>query len=241
VPYQAKLFDEFLPAAELLPLGQAMARVFARLGEKKNRNTARMKFLVVKLGLEEFKRLVLEERATLPFDPRWTAYLAGIENEEETPSRPPGLLQIGAPEPAEQREWRATNVYQQRQIGYATVTVALPLGDITADQLRALADMARKYVNETVRTTVEQNIVLRWVSKSDLPALYSDLKRAGLNQAGAGTILDPTSCPGTDAARRKRHFARRRHAGFAHQGERLLQLLRPAPRRGHRLLRGQPQ
>jgi sulfite reductase (ferredoxin) len=201
VPYQAKLFDEFVPEAELLPLGQAMARVFARLGEKKNRNAARMKFLVVKLGLEQFKRLVLEERASLPFDPRWTAYLANIDKDQETPSRPPGLLQISAAEPADQREWRASNVYPQRQAGYATVTVALPLGDITADQLRALATIARKYVNETVRTTVEQNIVLRWVSESDLPALYQDLKRVGLNQAGAGTILDPTSCPGTDTCK----------------------------------------
>ena len=201
VPYQAKLFDEFVPEAELLPLGQAMARVFARLGEKKNRNAARMKFLVVKLGLEEFKRLVMEERASLPFDPRWTAYLADIEQGRETPSRPPGLLQIGAMEAADRREWRESNVYPQRQTGYATVTVALPLGDITADQLRALATIARKYVNETLRTTVEQNILLRWVSESDLPALYDDLKRAGLNQAGAGTILDPTSCPGTDTCK----------------------------------------
>lgn len=201
VPYQAKLFDEFLPEAELLPLGQAMARVFARLGEKKNRNAARMKFLVVKLGLDEFKRLVLEERAILPFDPRWTAYLSNIEQQQETPSRPPGLVQLGASEPEDRREWRASNVYTQRQAGYATVTVALPLGDITADQLRALATIARTYVNETVRTTVDQNIVLRWVSESDLPALYEDLKRAGLHQAGAGTILDPVSCPGTDTCK----------------------------------------
>ena len=201
VPYQAKLFDEFLPVAELLPLGQAMARVFARLGEKKNRNAARMKFLVVKLGLEEFKRLVLEERASLPIDPRWTSYLADAEKEQEQPSRPPGLLQIGAKEPEDLHEWRASNVYAQRQPGYVTVTLTLPLGDITADQLRALATIARKYVNETVRTTVEQNIVLRWVSESDLPALYADLTRAGLNQAGAGTLLDPTSCPGTDTCK----------------------------------------
>jgi len=201
VPYQAKLFDEFVPEAELLPLGQAMARVFARLGEKKNRNAARMKFLVVKLGLDEFKRLVLEERAKLAPDPRWTAFLADARKEQETPRRAPGLLQIGPAEPADQRAWRASNVYAQRQAGYATVTVALPLGDITADQLRALATIARQYVNETVRTTVEQNMVLRWVSESDLPALYADLRRAGLGQAGAGTILDPTSCPGTDTCK----------------------------------------
>jgi len=201
VPYQAKLFEEFLPEEELLPLAQAMSRVFARLGEKKNRNTARMKFLVVKLGLEEFKRLVWEERKTLPVDPRWTSFLSGVEQEQETPLKPPGLLDIQPAEPGDFREWRQTNVYRQRQAGYSTVTVTLPLGDVTADQLRALADIARKYVNETVRTTVEQNIVLRWVSDSDLRNVYEDLKQVGLHQAGAGTILDLVACPGTDTCK----------------------------------------
>src|SRR5204863_5992435 len=75
VPHQAKLFDEFLPEEELLPMAQAISRVFARLGEKKNRNRARIKFLVSQLGIEEFRRLVLEERKILPHDPAWTEYL----------------------------------------------------------------------------------------------------------------------------------------------------------------------
>src|SRR6266481_5797971 len=79
VPQQAKLFEEFLPEEELLPIAQATARVFARLGEKKNRNTARLKFLVTYLGMEEFKRLVWAERSTLPDDPAWTAYLGDVQ------------------------------------------------------------------------------------------------------------------------------------------------------------------
>jgi sulfite reductase (ferredoxin) len=201
VPQQAKLFDEFLPEEELLPIAQATARVFARLGEKKNRNTARLKFLVTKLGMPEFKRLVLAERATLPHEPAWTAYLKDIPTYQETPLKPPSLLQIGSVRPEGFDAWNKTNVYQQRQAGYATVTVALPLGDITADQLRVLADLARKYVKETIRTTVEQNIVLRWVSESDLPALYSELKEAGLASPGAGTIVDIAACPGTDTCK----------------------------------------
>ena len=61
VPYQAKLFSEFVAEEELLPLCRAIGRVFARLGEKKNRNKARIKFVVAKLGIEEFRRVVLEE------------------------------------------------------------------------------------------------------------------------------------------------------------------------------------
>jgi sulfite reductase (ferredoxin) len=201
VPYQAKLFDEFLPEEELLPIAQAIARVYARLGEKKNRNRARIKFLVDKLGIDEFKRLVLEERAILAHDPAWTAYLKDVDSHQETPSRPAGLIQINGNRSEGFDRWYESNVYKQRQAGYVTVTVALPLGDITAHQLRKLADVARKYTKETVRTTVEQNIVLRWVSEADLVALYRELREAGLHEPGAGTIVDVTACPGTDTCK----------------------------------------
>jgi sulfite reductase (ferredoxin) len=200
VPYQAQMFDEFLPVEELLPLAQAIARVFARLGEKKNRNRARLKFLVAKLGIEEFRRLVLEERAALPHDDRWTSMLEAPAQAEQ-PLKPPALLQIEPSGADGFAAWLRTNVYRQRQQGYAAVTVALPLGDISADQLRGLADIARRYVRETVRTTVEQNIVLRWVSEADLPALYEDLCALGLGAAGAGKITDITACPGTDTCK----------------------------------------
>ncbi len=198
VPYQAKLFDEFLPEAELLPLTQAISRVFARMGEKKNRNTARLKFLVAKLGLDEFKRLVKKERELLEHDERWTAYLSDVTREQEAPRRPGGLVTIDS---GEFRKWKENNVYTQRQPGYATVTIALPLGDITSTQLRALADIARKYTNETVRLTVEQNIVLRWVSEADLADLHKELKAVRLAEPVAETIFDPVSCPGTDTCK----------------------------------------
>src|SRR5438067_11166732 len=90
VPYQAKLFDGFVPPEELLPLAQAIARVFARHGEKKNRNRARIKFLIQDLGIEQFKQLVLEERKNLPLDPRWRDYVKQAEQFEETPLRSGG-------------------------------------------------------------------------------------------------------------------------------------------------------
>jgi sulfite reductase (ferredoxin) len=201
VPYQAKPFEEFVAEEELLPLCQAICRVFARLGEKKNRNTARLKFLVVKLGMEEFKRLVREERAILAHDDRWTSYLEDVARYRENPLNPPSLLQISAATPRDFEPWRKTNVYPQRQPGYAMVTVALPLGDITATQLRKLADLSREFVKDTIRTTVEQNLVLRWVSEADLPALFARLKEAGLDQPGAGTIADIVACPGTDTCK----------------------------------------
>ena len=200
VPHQAKLFDEFLPEAELLPIAQSIARVFARLGEKRNRARARIKFLVSQLGLEEFKRLVLKERATLPFDPRWTAHLETTDQTGEVALKAAQTLKGGS-HPDGLSHWLRTNVYRQRQRGYAVATVALPLGDLTSRQMRALARIVRRYVGDTVRATVEQNIVLRWVSEADLPSLYVDLKGVGLAAAGAGTISDITACPGTDTCK----------------------------------------
>ena len=200
VPYQAKLFAEFVPEEELLPLAQAVSRIFGRLGEKKNRNTARLKFLVNKLGLEEFRRLVLEERRALPPDPAWTAFLGELEAAAEKPSKPAAPLN-GQPRRPSFDAWFRTNVYRQRQPGYAAVTVTLPLGDFTSRQARALADLARAYTPGTLRLTVDQNILLRWVSDADLPALHAGLEDAGLGQPGAGTVVDVTACPGTDTCK----------------------------------------
>lgn len=203
VPHQAKLFDKFLPEEELMPLAQAISRVFARLGEKKNRARARIKFLVTQLGVDKFKQLVLEERASLQDDPRWTDHLEEAASQSETPLRDPKPLSTNDIEAAGEsfREWMQTNVYHQRQTHYTVATVALPLGDLTAQQMRSLAGIARRYVGNTVRTTVEQNIVLRWVSEAELPSLYHDLNAVGLAEPGAGTISDVTACPGTDTCK----------------------------------------
>ena len=200
VPHQAKLFDEFVPAAELLPTAQAISRVFARLGEKANRARARIKFLVAKLGIEEFRRLVLEERAILPEDARRSELIRDLSTGDEKALKP-GQNLNGQDLPDGFADWHKTNVYQQRQRGYAVATVSLPLGDITSRQLHALADLCRRFVLDTVRTTVEQNIVLRWVSEADLPELYTELAKLGLHESGAGTIVDITACPGTDTCK----------------------------------------
>ncbi len=209
VPYQAKLFDTFVPEDEILPLAQAISRVFARLGEKRNRARARIKFLVKNLGLEEFTRLVREERAQLPADSRWTSYLETLSAHDESPLKSAhdesplkaGARLNGAAVPAGFAEWQRSNVYRQRQPGYCVVTVTLPLGDLTSRHMRELAAIARRHVADTIRTTVEQNIVLRWVREADLPALYEELAAIGLGQPGAQSVVDVVACPGTDTCK----------------------------------------
>lgn len=201
VPHVAKLMFDFLPEEELLPMSRAIGRVFARLGEKKNRNRARLKFVVQKLGIEEFKKVVLEEYKAMPEDPSWRKHFEEIPKYQEKPGLP--VVQLGVPskQPEGFGAWSRANVYKQRQEGYSTVTVHLPLGDCTADQFRALAEMTRRYAGDHARTTVEQNIVLRWVPDGKLVELYGELKAIGLAEPFANTIANVVACPGTDTCK----------------------------------------
>ena len=202
LPYQAKLYSEFVPAGEMLPLAQSIARVFARLGEKTNRAKARMKFLVAKLGMEEFMRLVSEERQKLTADQRWTEE---FENAEKTYTDEPlkAASQLVVPENADPEllRWLEINARPQQQDGYSMVEIFLPLGDISGDQLRGLANLCHQYVKDTVRTTVDQNLLVRWVANGDLPAFHQGLKALDLAAAGAGRLADVTACPGTDSCK----------------------------------------
>lgn len=200
VPHVAKELYEFMPEAQMLPVSQAIARVYARLGEKRNRNKARIKFLVAKLGIEEFRKLVDEELQIMEEDPRWSewldeAHLPVIEGRSE-----PATDGSAVPAPGF-GDFSKTNVYQQRQEGFVAVTINLPLGDITARQSRKLADIMRTYAPQALRTTVDQNFFLRWIHKQDLVALYNDLHATNLALTGAGTIADVTTCPGTDTCK----------------------------------------
>ena len=200
VPQQAKVLADFVSEEKLLPLTQAIARVFARLGEKKNRNRARLKFLVSQLGIEEFRRLVQEELEVVPHDDRHTAYLDELGDFTYEPAKA-GMSLNGTPLPQGFDDWYRTNNYKQVQAGYSTITLNVPLGDFTSRQGFQLADIARRYVGDNIRLSVEQNIVLRWVADADLPALYRELDEVGLADSGAGTIVDITSCPGTDTCK----------------------------------------
>jgi len=159
VPQQAKVLAEFATEEQLLPLAQAVSRVFARLGEKKNRNRARIKFLVSKLGIDEFRREVQEELKTLPHDDRHTAYLETLGDFAYQPAKA-GMALNGSPLPDGFSDWYRTNVYHQTQGGYSTITLNTPLGDFTAMQGFQLAEIARRYVGDNIRLSVAQNIVL---------------------------------------------------------------------------------
>jgi sulfite reductase beta subunit-like hemoprotein len=199
-PFIAQVLEEFVPENELLRLTEATIRVFDRLGERKNRNKARIKFVLKRLGMTEFRRIVREELETLPpadsgeyRDPDWTF----LEEEGSHPSAA-SLGQNGkVPQPGFDG-WKRTNATPQAQAGFSMVYVLLPIGDLTAEQFHLLAESARKYGGGKIRTAVNQNMVLRWVHDEDLPSLHAELVDAGLAEDGVLTINDVMACPGTD-------------------------------------------
>jgi sulfite reductase (NADPH) hemoprotein beta-component len=220
------LFD-FLPAAEILNVAEAVVRVFHRFGDYQHKQRNRMKFLIREMGQDRFRAEVLqalealraEGGAALPFDPE----APPIEERPDWPPldppspaslaarvaagavRGPGITpQLGRPLPVlegDYARWRRTNVRAQKQAGYVAVTVTLPLGDVTSAQLRALGDLAAAYGDGSVRTTADQDVVLRWVRASDLPALHRRLESASLALPDANTVADVTSCPGAESCR----------------------------------------
>lgn len=190
-PQAAQLLELFTPVANLLPTTLAILRVFDRLGNRQNKARARLKFLVKDLGIEEFRRLVFEERAQVAAE-----NLPDLSEESE---RAPAAnaLSLATPSPQEGfADWRTTNVVAQKQAGWYAAYVKVPAGNLTANQFRGLAALLRQFPTVELRTTSNQNLALRWVREEWLAALHAELIEMGLGQAGAQGIANVTSCPG---------------------------------------------
>jgi sulfite reductase beta subunit-like hemoprotein len=219
-PRVADVLEEFLPAELLIPTTEAIVKVFNDHGNRQIRSKARMKYVLCKLGFEEFKRLVREERERVLASGRTFPEAETTEEEGYHPISDPGIPQTKGD--SEFNRWLGSNVFPQRQRGYNAVYVNTTIGDFTADQLFELGRIADKYTNGRMRTTAQQDIVLRWIRSSDIASIYNELRRVGLHQAGAQEIANVTSCPGADTC----------NLGITHSralGKELTQLLHRHP------------
>lgn len=196
VPIVAPVLTEWASEEELIPLLEAILRVYDRHGERRDRNRARIKFLVKKWGIEKFREEVFKERALLHVEPAWNAYLAEIDRSPDgkpAPFRPiVPISQDGC------RAFLKTNVIPQKQEGFSAVIVKLIRGDATPEQLRVLARLIKEYGKDEIRISIEQNFLIPWVKNEEAEELYNELKPHGLAEAGAETLLDITACPGAD-------------------------------------------
>ena len=200
VPYEAQEYTPFLPADELLTFVQAVVRVFAIHGEKKNRARARLKFLLASWGIDRLREEVEAERARL--GPAWIDDEASAPDAawDDEPLHPPGGTFPVATDDAEAR-WLATNVALQRQPGYAAVSIRVPRGDLGPAELRGLARIARVHAGETLRVTPEQSLLLRWVPLGRLREVHEALATLGLAEPYAQGLTDVVTCPGADTCK----------------------------------------
>jgi sulfite reductase beta subunit-like hemoprotein len=189
---------------DYLKVAEACLRIFDRQDWLRvNRARARIKVLIDKIGIDAFREQVEEELKgdwveERDFDPTPLMYL-----HDEEANAPKLLEHYSQPngEGAAFERFRASNVRAQRQAGFSTVQVKVTRGDLTPDQLRKLADIARDYSGGSVRTTIEQNLVLRWVRDEAVYEVWQRLEKLGLGGAGAEEITDVLSCPGTDSCK----------------------------------------
>jgi sulfite reductase beta subunit-like hemoprotein len=206
MPRQADTIYDFVPVdnGEFIRVTEAMLRVFDKEGGlnnflRKNMAKARVKFLIKEIGIDEFRRQVEEELA-YPWakEPLDMDALMQLAPEGPTPGEPP--KNGHQPGPGFQR-WLETNIRPQKQDGYVAATVTVPMGNLSPEQFRGLADLMRRFSGGTARTQQNQNLVLRWVREDALPALHGALVDLELGEPEAGLIADPVACPGTDSCK----------------------------------------
>jgi len=209
-PMVGHIVREFLPKADLLPYMEALMRVYNSYGRRDNKFKARIKILVHETGLDEIREQIEAEfesldKAAIAADP---AEIARIEAQFAPPPYEtlPDVSESVKKAKAANTEFARfvdINTATHKQPGYTIVTVSLkPIGgvpgDATAAQMGVLADVADKYSLSELRVSHEQNIVLPYVKKDDLFALWQELKAADLATSNASLITDIIACPGMD-------------------------------------------
>ncbi|MEC9286753.1 MAG: nitrite/sulfite reductase [Chloroflexota bacterium] len=200
MPRLAKPLYEFLPEEDYLRLALAVFTVFNNADMlRKNRMMARLKVLVDRIGLDEFKTLVEAELEKIgPIDPK---PLMNVD--EMMKENPPALSSNGANGNGggDYAKWRKTNVEAQKQEGYYIVHVKPDRGNISASQFHSLADIMRKYTGGRARTSQEQNLAFRFVPEHMLHDVWGELVKIDLAESDAHSISNVVSCPGTDSCK----------------------------------------
>ena len=203
-PMVGVVIREFLPWPHLLTYLEAILRVYNRYGRRDNIHKARIKILVKERGAEKFREEVEAEWAHLKDGPDTLIpeEIARVEARFTRPTHERFEDQPLQGEPAF-LAWAKRNVHAHKVPGYAAVTLSLkktgvPPGDVTSDQMEAIADLAERYSFGELRVSHEQNLVLADVRQRDLAALWREARALGLATPNLGLLTNIISCPGGD-------------------------------------------
>jgi sulfite reductase (ferredoxin) len=206
MPRVAPVLYEFveLDNGEYLKIAEAVFRIFDRQEWLRvNRARARIKVFVDKYGIDELRAQVEEELkgdwvSERDFSIEQRLF---IDDERESAPAPPETYGSPNGDSSEFERFRAANVAEQKQEGFVTVEAKVTRGDLTPEQFRGLADIMRSYAGGYARTTVQQNLLLRWVREECVYDLWRALSELGLGEHGSREIDDVVSCPGTDSCK----------------------------------------
>jgi sulfite reductase beta subunit-like hemoprotein len=206
MPRLAPTLYEFvgLDNGDYLKVTEACMRIFDRQEWlRANRARARIKVLIDKIGIDAFRSQVEEELEgewvrEREFDP--DPLLFDHDEEANAPAAPETYAGPNG-DGREFARFLESNVQRQRQPGFSTVEVVIRRGDLTPDQLRGLAHIMRQHTGGYARTTVQQNLVFRWVRDESVYEVWQRLQELGLGSAGAEEVTDVVSCPGTDSCK----------------------------------------
>jgi sulfite reductase (ferredoxin) len=201
------LLEDFTSEEQLLSTCMATIRLFDRLGNRDNMARNRMRYLVNEIGWEKFQKMVLKERTIVEmtiseftknlYQVHFNGSYVPINKSTKFNKLPIVETNISTTSNGYDR-WLHTNVVPQKQEGYSTIFITLGAGDITANQLRSLALLIRKFSSESIaRNTPQQNFAIRYIYNNDLPAVYKKLMTIGLANPGALTITSAVGCSGT--------------------------------------------
>jgi sulfite reductase beta subunit-like hemoprotein len=194
-PKTALVLEEFVPAEKLFGSLEAVLRVFNQHGYRDNRARARLKWLLADWGIEKFREAVRVELKGA--DAEWRTFSGRLpEIVELKPAAGRGAK--SASTDAAFHAWRESNVHRQRQNGFVSVLIRCPLGDLQPAQIRQIVGAARQFAGG-LRTSIDQNILLRWVPEDLLPELYQSLQCGALAGAAAEQLPDITRCVGATA------------------------------------------
>ena len=193
-PHAAKPLMEFVPTDDMLRVCEAIVRVFDKHGDKKNRNKARFKFVIDKLGQEKTRELFEEEFAAL----KDKKYPSINVPEPVIPEIPAYKINTEFDADPEFAAWKTRNTSPQKQEGFYNVQIKLLLGDLNVAQARAISRIAADYAGSVIVNTVNQNMMIPWVKADAFGAVYGELKKIGLHRAGTEEIRDITCCPGSE-------------------------------------------
>ena len=194
-PKTALVLEEFVPAEKLFGSLEAVLRVFNQHGYRDNRARARLKWLLADWGIEKFREAVRAELKGA--DAEWRTFSGRLpEIVELKPAAGRGAK--SASTDAAFHAWRESNVHRQRQNGFVSVLIRCPLGDLQPAQIRQIVGAARQFAGG-LRTSIDQNILLRWVPEDLLPELYQSLQCGALAGAAAEQLPDITRCVGATA------------------------------------------